>query len=153
MPTASPAADFGVNMRIVTSFAKFAAALGATSNSAALSLYVFCRLAAYLALPIFSASASLPDHFEKSKLADLNARLPMSPLGSMAKVGMPCNAASSTMTFDRTVLPEQVAPRIIECLVSDVRSTSNFEPSIACPKWNLARLFTSVYYCIMWARC
>jgi hypothetical protein len=75
-------------MRIVTSFAKFAAALGATSNAAALSLYVFCRLAAYLALPIFSASASLADHFEKSKLADLNARLPMSPLGSMAKVGI-----------------------------------------------------------------
>ena len=89
MLTASPAADFGVNMRIVTSFAKSAAALGATSNSAALLLYVFCRLAAYLALPIFSsASASLPDHFEKSKLADLNARLPMSPLGSMAKVGI-----------------------------------------------------------------
>jgi hypothetical protein len=29
----------------------------------------------------------------------------------MAKVGMPCNAASSTMTFDRTVLPEPVAPK------------------------------------------
>ena len=82
---------------------------------------------AWLTMP--SASASLPDHFEKSKEADLNARLPMSPLGSMAKVGMPCNAASSTITFESTVLPEPVAPRIMACRVSDERSTSNLELS------------------------
>ena len=140
IPTASPTDDFGVKILTVM-FSKFEAALGATLNSVALSRYVFCRLKAYFSLLIFSASASLPDHFVKSKLADLNARLAISPFGSMAKVGIPCSAASSTMTLDNTVLPEPVAPSIIACFVSDTRSSSNFEPSIACPMLNLAGLY------------
>jgi len=44
------------------------------------------------------------------------------------------------MTFDSTVLPDPVAPKIIACFVSATRSSSNFVPSIVSPMLNLAGL-------------